>query len=66
MNTEQFNTKIENIKIGKSKGLLKSLFGNKLTDEMPTAYANLKLKKLDTVSKIGDLVFFRLYQKGYF
>jgi len=64
MNLEQFNNKLESVKIGKSKGLLKSIFGNKFSDNMPVTYGNLKIKKLSMSSEIGDLVFFRLYRKG--
>jgi hypothetical protein len=64
MNLEQFSTKIESVKLGKSKGLLKSIFGVKVSDNMPITYANLKLKKLSVKSNVGDLVFFRLYSKG--
>jgi hypothetical protein len=64
MNLKQFNDKIEIIKLGKSKGLLKYIFGVKVNDNFSFTYGKLKIKKLNTSVNIGDLCFFRMYSKG--
>ena len=64
MDIEEFKSKIEKVKLGESKGLLKSIFGTRVSDSMPETYTKLKVKMLKLNCSVGDLVFLRLYSKG--
>jgi len=63
-NLKEHKAIIKSVKLGKSDGLLKTIFCDNVSDNMVETFAMLKITSLSTSNNIGDLVFFRIYKKG--